>query len=60
MPEVNGEKYPYTKKGVARAVAAAKAKKKVLPFGTGSEKKMPAAGQKSRTNPMRSKKVAGY
>jgi hypothetical protein len=60
MPEVNGEKYPYTKKGIAKAVAAAKAKKKVLPFGTGADKKMPAAGQKSKANPMRSKKVAGY
>jgi hypothetical protein len=60
MPEVDGKKYPYNKEGIAKAVAAAKAKKKVLPFGTGSDKKMPAAGQKSRTNPMKSKKVAGY
>jgi hypothetical protein len=49
-----------SKDNMAKAIAAAKAQKKVLPFGTGSEKKMPAAGQKSRTNPMKSKKVAGY
>jgi hypothetical protein len=60
MPEVNGEKYPYTKKGIAKAVAAAKAQKKVLPFGTGSDKKMPAAGQKSKMNPARPKKAMGY
>lgn len=60
MPEVNGEKYPYTKKGIAKAVAAAKAKKKVLPFGTGADKKMPSMGEKSRMNPAKPKKTMGY
>jgi pyruvate-formate lyase len=48
MPEVNGEKYPYTKKGIAKAVAAAKA-----------QKKMPSMGQKSKMNPARPKKTMG-
>jgi hypothetical protein len=60
MPVVNGKEYPYDKEGIARAVAAAKAKKKVLPFGSGVDKKTPAAGQKSRTNPARPKKTMGY
>jgi hypothetical protein len=49
MPEVNGKKYPYDKEGIARAVAAAKA-----------QKKMPAMGQKSKMNPARPKKAMGY
>jgi hypothetical protein len=60
MPEVNGKKYPYDKEGIARAVAAAKAQKKMMPYGTGADKKMPAMGQKSKMNPARPKKAMGY
>jgi hypothetical protein len=59
MPEVNGEKYPYTKKGVARAVAAAKAKKKTLPYGTGSKATDAPRGTGYAANPPRFKKNPG-
>jgi hypothetical protein len=48
-----------SKDDMAKAIAAAKAQKKVLPYGRGMDKTMPAAGQMTRTNPMKSRKVAG-
>lgn len=46
MPEVNGQKFPYTREGkeraqAARAIAKSKAKKKVLPYKA-TDKTMPS------------------
>jgi hypothetical protein len=49
-----------SKDDMAKSIAAAKAQKKVLPYGSGARNKsQPAAGQMTGTNPMRSRKVAG-
>ena len=46
MPNVDGKKYPYTKKGVAAAKKAAKKKEEAKPKSM--LKRTPAAGKYSR------------